>query len=193
MMDLLIVLGDGNAYSTYLSKYFAWVIMMGLTGHNINGKTVINTNKQGFGTAKTRSETLSFTKMQHFICKKPKQSILRGGGFALAELMISAAIIALLAVAVSLAISQGYKRNSQNRQSVSQLRLQNYCFQRLQDEISMAVYVYNYGENHIAFAVPDAGAGFENISFFWDVDDNTLYHKRETDDWTAIASDNIVQ
>jgi len=127
------------------------------------------------------------------ITSKHNKRLKRGRlyGFALAEMMISIALIALIATVVSMAISGSYKRSDQTRQSISDRRKVNNCFKRIEDHLRLAVNIYEINPNYVYFQSPDSanGGAMQERFIYWDHTTDVLYIKHFGQDWVPINSE----
>ena len=109
--------------------------------------------------------------------------------FALAELMISMVLIAVLATAISIALNQSHKRTGQTRRSFAELSRQKHCFQVIRDDLRLATNVAMVAPSGIMFDLPTgSGDDIETIVYHWDLNGRQLYRGRNLDDNEAIAS-----
>jgi len=123
-----------------------------------------------------------------FSCYKDRRRVRRApGGFALTELVISVALTAVCAIAVTLAVVGSSRRAGEAKSSLSLTRREADVLRRCTEELRWAKTISALAPDSITFTCPDAaGTGSSGpIRYHWEMLDRRLYR-------TAGAADQVV-
>ena len=112
-----------------------------------------------------------------------------GRGFSLVELLVSVALISVMAVAVGLAVHHAMRRTSQAKANLTHLQRKSDVFRMMAEDFRWAtdVLYFNYKDG-ITFRIPslDNPGTFDLIDYYWVMPENNLYRARNIEPYILI-------
>ena len=115
-------------------------------------------------------------------------SVRKRQGFSLAELVISLFIISVLSVTVGMAMYRSQHKASRSRDSLTQLRNQNYVFQRMETDLRFASSLMFVSINELDAIVPGLGVEGADVMVTYSWDSEALTVRRQSN----AGSDEII-
>lgn len=106
--------------------------------------------------------------------KKLRNLMRCGRAFSLVELMISAAMIAIIMVALGLAMSRSHQRVAQSRTYLSTIQRRNDLTARIQNELKWASAVHYVGPEQLWFDYTNIEGQSQTIGYVLDPDAQTV-------------------
>ena len=121
-------------------------------------------------------------------CPRRNQSVY---GFSLAELMVSIALIAVLAGALGVGMFRSHSRTDEIRTSLSQQQIKKDVLRGLAEDLRWATQIQQLDAQNISFITPDplAGGASAVIAYAWDDIDYTLSRTFNSDNPVIVAQD----
>ncbi len=110
-------------------------------------------------------------------------------GFTLVEMIIAATIMSVIAVTVSLALNQSYKRTIHIRNDIARRIKMDNTFRLIADDLQWATAVSYFSSTKIIFDRPRLGTGVnETIKYFWQSSTKTILRQHDTTPLSTIAA-----
>ena len=112
-------------------------------------------------------------------------------GFALAELMVSVVLVAVISISVGLAVYRAQQRTGAAKTSLTQVQLRNDIVRTIAEELRWATQVSLLTDRSVTFSCPNiAAAGMpETITYTWDIFNRRVLRSRNGSFPQAVADD----
>lgn len=128
-----------------------------------------------------------YIKFRHVCLTQPPEA----SGFSLVELLVSVALIAVIAVALSVGVYRGQSRTNEFKAGLTYLQLKNNVLRGMVEDLRWATQIMQLDSQSIRFVAPDPLAGGVSviIAYSWDSDNYILSRSCNGDIPIIVAQD----